>query len=340
MADKRIYQLDAASTLSAGDKLAIDKSSLSEAMSIDASLILQPIADVAGDVSTLSGEVSTLSGTVSTLSGTVSNLSSAVSNKAAKSDLTSISTTGSTNNSGSTITSGTFFYKSGSLARALTDIASGATLTLNTNYELVTAGGLNELNSALSYYIELGEVSDVLTVTSPIANKVYHFTFKSSAANNPSDGGGHGFFYSYPTSGSYGQLVLFISGGNHIFQRGFNSGAYASKWGELDGETFESTISLTSGIFNTVSVNIVKRSSKIIYINFRGELKSGTTFPKVIGTISSRYIPSETVYQSVQFGAQPSCLVYIDTNGNVTLSNSATLSANTYINFSLSYILN
>ena len=150
MADKRIYQLDAASTLSAGDKLAIDKSSLSEAMSIDASLILQPIADVAGDVSTLSGEVSTLSGTVSTLSGTVSNLSSAVSNKAAKSDLTSISTTGSTNNSGSTITSGTFFYKSGSLARALTDIASGATLTLNTNYELVTAGGLNELNSALN----------------------------------------------------------------------------------------------------------------------------------------------------------------------------------------------
>ena len=72
----------------------------------------------------------------------------AVANKA---DITSINiTSGTTNNTGSTIASGTFFYYKGSLVKAKTDIANGATLTLNTNYEAVTAGGLNALNSALA----------------------------------------------------------------------------------------------------------------------------------------------------------------------------------------------
>lgn len=70
--------------------------------------------------------------------------------KAEKIDLTSINiTSGTTNNTGSTIASGTFFYYKGSLVRAKTDIANGATLTLNTNYKVVTAGGLNALNSNL-----------------------------------------------------------------------------------------------------------------------------------------------------------------------------------------------
>ena len=69
-------------------------------------------------------------------------------------DLTSINITGSTNNTGATITSGTFFYLNGSLVKALADIADGATLTLNTNYEAVTAGGLNQLQNeiATKYY--------------------------------------------------------------------------------------------------------------------------------------------------------------------------------------------
>lgn len=64
--------------------------------------------------------------------------------KADKTNLASISITGSTNNTGSKISKGTFFYKSGALARASVDIANGATLTQNTNYTLVTAGALNE----------------------------------------------------------------------------------------------------------------------------------------------------------------------------------------------------
>jgi hypothetical protein len=69
--------------------------------------------------------------------------------KANKSDLASISITGSTNNTGSTIYRGTFFYKSGVFVRAKLDIASGATLTLNTNYEVVNAA-VNSLQKAIS----------------------------------------------------------------------------------------------------------------------------------------------------------------------------------------------
>lgn len=65
------------------------------------------------------------------------------------SDLTSIKAVGSTNATGSTITKGTYFYLNGKLCLAKSDIANGATFTLNTNYEVVTAGGLNSLNSAL-----------------------------------------------------------------------------------------------------------------------------------------------------------------------------------------------
>lgn len=66
------------------------------------------------------------------------------------SDLTSIKAVGSTNATGSTITKGTYFYLNGKLCLAKSDIASGATFTQNTNYEVVTAGGLNSLNSALA----------------------------------------------------------------------------------------------------------------------------------------------------------------------------------------------
>lgn len=64
-----------------------------------------------------------------------------------KSDLASISITGTTNNTGATITAGTYFYLNGILVKAMTSIANGATLTENTNYTKVTAGSLNELGA-------------------------------------------------------------------------------------------------------------------------------------------------------------------------------------------------
>jgi hypothetical protein len=70
---------------------------------------------------------------------------STIGNKALKSDLAAISITGTTNNTGSTISAGTFFYLNGTLVRAKQDIQNNATFT-TTNKETVTAGGLNKLN--------------------------------------------------------------------------------------------------------------------------------------------------------------------------------------------------
>ena len=79
----------------------------------------------------------------------LATVGSTIGNKAPKSDLASISITGTTNNTGSTIQAGTFFYLNGSLVRATASISNGATLTSGTNYEVVTAGGLNRLYSVI-----------------------------------------------------------------------------------------------------------------------------------------------------------------------------------------------
>ena len=63
------------------------------------------------------------------------------STKADKTDLTDIIQTGTT--SSQAISAGTYFYLNDVLVKAKVDIASGATFTLNTNYEVVTAGALN-----------------------------------------------------------------------------------------------------------------------------------------------------------------------------------------------------
>ena len=75
----------------------------------------------------------------------LSNVGDALDATAQKTDLTSIVATGSTNATGSTISSGKYFYLNGTLVKAKADIANGSSFTLNTNYEVVTAGGLNDL---------------------------------------------------------------------------------------------------------------------------------------------------------------------------------------------------
>lgn len=121
MADKRIIELEERLTLSDGDYLATDNTN--GTCKVNAKILLDRLSDNEDAIAT----------------------------KAAKVDLTNISITGSTNNTGSTIASGTYFYKDGTLVKAIAAIANGATLTLNTNYEIVTAGGLNDLNDALTW---------------------------------------------------------------------------------------------------------------------------------------------------------------------------------------------
>lgn len=72
------------------------------------------------------------------------------SSKADKTDLSSIIQTGTT--SSQAISAGTYFYLNDVLVRAKVDIANGATFTLNTNYEVVTAGALNDIISDTELY--------------------------------------------------------------------------------------------------------------------------------------------------------------------------------------------
>lgn len=75
-----------------------------------------------------------------------------VNGKSAKSaDLTSISESGST--ASQAISTGTYFYLDGTLVRAKTAIASGATFTLNTNYEVVN-GALNTVVGETDFVLQ------------------------------------------------------------------------------------------------------------------------------------------------------------------------------------------
>ena len=70
--------------------------------------------------------------------------------KVNKSELSGIFQTGSTCTESDGIPSGWFFYLDNVLVRAITSIPNGATFVSGTNYETVSAGGLNELVSATS----------------------------------------------------------------------------------------------------------------------------------------------------------------------------------------------
>lgn len=69
--------------------------------------------------------------------------------KSAVDGMTNIYIEGSTNNTGSTIASGYYFYLNGTLVRAKQAIQNGGDFTLNTNYEVVTVGAINEVNQDL-----------------------------------------------------------------------------------------------------------------------------------------------------------------------------------------------
>ena len=103
------------------------------------------------------------------------------------SDLTSIKAVGSTNATGSTITKGTYFYLNGKLCLAKSDIANGATFTLNTNYEVVTAGGLNSLNSALELdyanKVDLSGTLNTLNATYTVPKRGIIMAYATNTSN-------------------------------------------------------------------------------------------------------------------------------------------------------------
>lgn len=109
-----------------------------------------------------------------------------VSALAPKTDLSAVIATGTTNGTGSQIDAGTYFYLNGDYCVAKTDIASNATFTLNTNYEVVTVGGvLRELNSKVTGLVSYQDFNVAHTTH---GNNNYYgvtdiTTFKNSFAN-------------------------------------------------------------------------------------------------------------------------------------------------------------
>ena len=83
-----------------------------------------------------------------------------VSALANKSDLTSISESGTT--ASQAISAGTVFYLNGTLVRAKTAIASGATFTENTNYEVVN-GALNAVVGETDFILQNYTVDQCFT---------------------------------------------------------------------------------------------------------------------------------------------------------------------------------
>lgn len=145
---------------------------------------------------------------------------------ASNGDITSIIATGTTNNTGNTITNGQLFYLNGTLCKALSNIASGSAFTLNTNYAVknlndeladrplkykyvqprynsaTTAGNTYVINNALSV---MG-----LQSTDKVCGLVL-----ASISGNSSEDGGQAFYISFndtieftPKSGNTSYTIL------------------------------------------------------------------------------------------------------------------------------------
>lgn len=102
-------------------------------------------------------------------------------------DIANISIVGDTNDTGSTISTGTYFYLSGALVVAKTDIANGATLTSGTNYDAVTGGGMNALLERIRPFVLIGKwASGTATISLPkgFGARVMIFSSAISAYNS------------------------------------------------------------------------------------------------------------------------------------------------------------
>ena len=162
------------------------------------------------------------------------------------SDLTSIKAVGSTNATGSTITKGTYFYLNGKLCLAKSDIASGATFTLNTNYEVVTAGGLNSLNSALVWK----QAGSSATGTTPI--DISGLTdYNELLVSVDIAGGGNVQTFSIPKT--------ILKSSNQVLREGGYSGAQAFCMVLINVST--SSISLYSAIINNQTLTATSVTS-------------------------------------------------------------------------------
>jgi hypothetical protein len=113
-------------------------------------------------------------------------LNTSLSSKANKSDITNISITGTTNNTGSNIPAGTLLYLNGTLCEALVDVANGATFTKNTNYIETTVNSLKGFSKTKTLYFDSnGTVT--ISYNDPNGIKMLQITLIDTLAANVPD---------------------------------------------------------------------------------------------------------------------------------------------------------
>ena len=118
---------------------------------------VSPTVEKVGDGNLQGFTATDLTGAANELKNTLTQLGDDVtalqSGKSAKVDLTNIIQTSPNCTVTNGIAKGTYFYLDGDLARAKELINENATFTLGTNYEKVTAGGLNSLNNKIDGFV-------------------------------------------------------------------------------------------------------------------------------------------------------------------------------------------
>ena len=169
---------------------------------------------------------------------------------AAKADLTSIIQTGTTCTEANGIAAGVYFYLNGDLVCAKTAIANGVTFTLNTNYEVPTAGALNALKSAFAWKL-LGTVTGQTPISLP-SNYTELYAFRNGGASLWAR------FVIIP------KLALLPNATNYFYGGEFQSGNTGSCLG-IAVDTTNSTVYLAKFYVNTED----RTSSSVLTVLYR-----------------------------------------------------------------------
>ena len=173
-------------------------------------------------------------------------------------DLTNVIATGSTNATGATIPKGLYFYLNDELCQAKVDIANGATFTLNTNYEVVTAGGLNSLNSAIADMLTLDyanqvELKDTLNQTGRTYTVPKTGLIRCVATNTANGDGYYVLRTNRSVNNAYQRDIVFVR--NDVIAQGIFNEALVNK-----GETI---------VVDTMSNKTV---NTCLFIPFKGSI--------------------------------------------------------------------
>lgn len=139
---------------------------------------------------------------------------------ARKLDLSDIDSGNVEYNWGDPIKTGTFFYRNSELVRAILDIPNGGAYDLNTNYEVVTAGGLNELND---------EISALNSALANVDDKVTFYNVKNIGITSGDAVGGSTIYLQWGFSNGNMIQLSFTQGGGIAMMK-YAGGSWTTLW--------------------------------------------------------------------------------------------------------------